>query len=55
VFIISTDYLSAWTVNVPLSIGLLLLVTVTFAPDGLIGVVRRLTLGSVPADGGKRP
>lgn len=55
VFIISTDYLSAWTVNVPLSIGLLLLLTVTFAPDGLIGLVRRLTLGSVPADGGKRP
>lgn len=40
VFIVSTDYLSAWTINVPLSIGLLLLVVVAFAPDGLIGVVR---------------
>ena len=41
VFILSTDYLSAWIVNVPLSVGILLLATVTFAPDGLIGVVRR--------------
>jgi len=40
VFIVSTDYLSAWTINVPLSIGLLLLVVVALAPDGLIGIVR---------------
>jgi len=40
VFIVSTDYLSAWTINVPLSIGLLLVVVVALAPDGLIGVVR---------------
>ena len=53
VFIISTDYLSAWTVNVPLSIGLLLLVTVTLAPDGLIGVVRRSL--ALRGDGRKRP
>jgi branched-chain amino acid transport system permease protein len=53
VFILSTDYLSAWTVNVPLSVGLLLLATVTFAPDGLIGVVRR-TLAP-RGDGSRRP
>jgi branched-chain amino acid transport system permease protein len=41
VFIVSTDYLSAWTVNVPLSVGLILLVTVMFAPDGLLGAMRR--------------
>ncbi len=41
VFVLFTDYLSAWTINVPLSIGLLLLVTVTFAPDGLLGMLRR--------------
>ncbi|MBI3029692.1 MAG: branched-chain amino acid ABC transporter permease [Candidatus Rokubacteria bacterium] len=40
VFIVSTDYLSSWTINVPLSIGLLLVVMVAVAPDGLIGVVR---------------
>jgi branched-chain amino acid transport system permease protein len=41
VFILSTDYLSAWIVNVPLTVGLLLVATVVFAPDGLIGLVRR--------------
>lgn len=40
VFVLFTDYLSAWTINVPLSIGLLLVVTVAVAPDGLIGIVR---------------
>jgi branched-chain amino acid transport system permease protein len=53
VFIITTDYLSAWIVNVPLSAGLLVLVTVTFAPDGLIGVVRRSL--ALRGDGRKRP
>ena len=55
VFIVSTDYLSAWTINVPLSIGLLLLLTVTFMPDGLIGPVRRgVSAASVRAQARKR-
>lgn len=41
VFTLCTDYLSTWTINVPLSIGLLLLFTVIFAPNGLIGLARR--------------
>ena len=44
VFIIFTDYLSAWTVNVPLSVGILLLLTVIFVPDGLLGALRRSSL-----------
>jgi branched-chain amino acid transport system permease protein len=51
VFIVSTDYLSAWTVNVPLSVGVILLLTVAFAPDGLIGVMRR---GLARGEGRKR-
>ncbi len=41
-FIISTDYLSARIINVPLSIGVLLLLVVVFAPDGLLGLFRRI-------------
>ena len=41
VFVLFTDYFSAWIINVPLSIGLLLIVAVAFAPEGLLGLVRR--------------
>lgn len=41
VFVFSTDYLSAWIVNVPLSIGVILLLTVMTAPDGILGTIRR--------------
>lgn len=55
VFILSTDYLSAWTINVPLSIGLLLLLVVMLAPEGLIGAVRRGRLQLfLAAEGGNR-
>ena len=53
VFVIFTDYLSAWTVNVPLSVGILLLLTVIFVPDGLLGVVRRSL--AIQGAGKKRP
>jgi branched-chain amino acid transport system permease protein len=47
VFVLFTDYLSAWTINVPLSIGVLLVVTVALAPDGLLGIIRgRVALGA---------
>lgn len=53
VFVLITDYLSAWTINVPLSIGVLLVVTVAVAPDGLLGVLRGLPVSGL-ADGGRQ-
>jgi branched-chain amino acid transport system permease protein len=53
VFTVSTDYLSTWIVNVPLSIGVLLLLTVMFMPDGLLGLVRRSLAAMTPGRSGR--
>jgi branched-chain amino acid transport system permease protein len=51
VFVVCTDYLSAWTINVPLSIGVVLIVTVALAPDGLLGILRGRLVPGLAGDG----
>lgn len=44
--IVFSDYLSAWFKNHPVLVGLLLIVTVMAAPQGLMGLLRRRTGGA---------